>query len=76
MVGGSFWQALWQANTRLRLVLVNVNCSGSDDARLGRELEFTILTVCDSHCSRFLLLLAGDDVERNPGPISKGKMLS
>ena len=35
---------------------------------VGREVTF-----CDSHCSRYLLLLAGD-VERNPGPISKGKI--
>ena len=43
------------------------------DERLGHEHESAqpILTVCDSHCSRYLLLLAGD-VERNPGPISKG----
>ena len=42
-----------------------------NDARLGHEHESAILTICESHCSRYLLLLAGD-VERNPGPISRG----
>ena len=64
---GDAWPSLTVLFRGLTLFKVAQSRSG---ARLGRESAK--LRFCDSHCSRCLLLLAGD-VERNPGPISIGK---